>query len=315
MLLGQQLAGGVDRRAGDMGVDVDAAGHDDHPPWIGRECAGTSATILRRPRRRRAPRGRCRWRGRRRGLRRCAASQPPAIAASTSAAAARSPSSSARSGTGTPSMRCGARDLDALGRGGEDHACRPRRLGIVARVDDHGRQLAQPQAAAPARLPSTSADRLAAVKQRGRAEPPGFARGWPRAKLTAAGNPVCQARTSSAPRALPSRRTASVTACRSRLRSRTSEKSASASTRRGPCKKATWRAARRRSARSSIANRSWRSRSSGAPVTSATATTPRSRARRRARRTHRPPPLVPGSATVGDDESPRPGSSRPDAGW
>ena len=64
----------------------------------------------------------------------------------------------------------GARDLDAVGRGGEGHARRPRRLG-VARVDDHGRQLAQ----ARQLLERVAGDHergvdLAALEQRGGAE-------------------------------------------------------------------------------------------------------------------------------------------------
>ena len=67
----------------------------------------------------------------------------PPIAASTSSTLGRSAASGARSGTGTPSMRCdGTRHLDAVGRGGErDPRGLRRRRG--ARVDDHDRQPAQ----------------------------------------------------------------------------------------------------------------------------------------------------------------------------
>ena len=73
VLLGQQLARGVDRRPGDVGVDVHPARHDDHPARV--DACGRAWARRRRScrpaRRRRAPRRRCRWRGRRRCRRRC----------------------------------------------------------------------------------------------------------------------------------------------------------------------------------------------------------------------------------------------------
>ncbi len=107
VLLGRELARGVDRRPGDVGVDVDAAGHDHRPPRIdaagvprhvGDDLAVLHADVAHLAgdavggvvhaaggdpeHHRRAP-----------------------IAASTSSTAGRSPVRGARSGTGTPSIR------------------------------------------------------------------------------------------------------------------------------------------------------------------------------------------------------------------
>ena len=87
-------------------------------------------------------------------------------------------------------MRCAVPATSMpVGRGGEGHARRPRRLG-VAGVDDHGRQLAQPGSRSSASSPSTSAASTSPRSSSAAAlSSPGFARGWPRAKLTAAGKP------------------------------------------------------------------------------------------------------------------------------
>ena len=96
----------------------------------------------------------------------------PAIAASTSSAA-RPVAVEQRAQRDRHAVHAvdRARDVDAVGGGGEGDARRPRRLG-VARVDDHRRQLAQAPAAA-----SSASQRdhergvdLAALEQRGRAE-------------------------------------------------------------------------------------------------------------------------------------------------
>ena len=81
---------------------------------------------------------------------------------------------------------------------------------------------------------------------------PGFERGDPLAKLTADGYPVCQASTSSAPAALPSWRSVTVTACVTWQRSRTSAFSPNASTCPATwCRIAAEREPRSRAARSS----------------------------------------------------------------
>ena len=229
MLLGQELARGVDRRPGDVGVDVDAAGHDDHPARVDpagvRRHVGDDLAVLHAdvahlagdPVRGVVTRAR----------RRSGASGVPSDRRQhvLDARSLRGPRRAQRERHAVHPVD-GTRHLDAVGRGGERDPRRVRRRG-GARVDDHRRQLAQArQVLRAGRWPRRARRRRRRARAARRRRAPragGRGRSSP-----APAKPVCHASTSSAPRALPSPRSASVTAWRSRLRSRTSENSASA---------------------------------------------------------------------------------------
>ena len=232
-----------------------------------RACAGTSATILPS----------CTQTSRTSPAMPLAGSytRPPAIRSIRGALRSRParprrpggpPASGARSGSGTPSIRWtvpGTSMPSAAVANATRAACESpwpahRRPPWAARAGDRRRPATGARGDRRPRRARRRPRRARAARRR-RARR-GRRAGEPRAKLTAAVKPVCQASTSSAPRALPSPRSPSVTAWRSRLRSRTSESSASAvSSSSGAVD------ARRRGARRAGAARGRRGRRAAAP--------------------------------------------------
>ena len=134
---------------------------------IVRACGGTSATIFRPARRRRAPRRRSRWRGRRRGL--------PAIRSITAVLRSRPARPRRRAVRGQRRVERnrhavhpvdGAGGLEPSARWRTRRAPPPRRGGV--RVDDDGRQLAQSRQRRA--VDDQRRVDLAALEQRGGAE-------------------------------------------------------------------------------------------------------------------------------------------------
>ena len=228
-LVGRQLARGVDLRTRDVGVDVDAAGHHDHP-------AGVDPARARDRRRRppcrpagtrRGPRRRRRWRGRGRApplIRIAVTARPPRAAAlSSTAAVGASPGCGACSASGTPSSRWAVPAA--------------RTPAAAVRIATSGSTPSD-----PGRLPSAisvtpgGSSRAGALDAQRHVDALGGRerlRGGDQLRMAAgevdaSGYPVCQASTSSAPVVPAAPGSASVTTWRSWHSARTSSWSASA---------------------------------------------------------------------------------------